>query len=232
MARSAPREVRISKGEFSDRGDETIGGGKDSENTTEVVLRGDGRAVRVKREGDKVISAVFAETGKPVASEGWKVRYETNADRKARFMRRNPGEKSAPDYVPRAVIYQTRFSGLLQGDLGRSMVYNDPVHEMIFSRMPIAVYFGLLTAFLTYAVCLPLGVLKALETPDLHRLRHLGADFPRLLDPRFRARRDPAGPPRRAHEPVPALRPDQPGFRRTRHVRARSRTSRTTRCCR
>ncbi len=159
----APREVRISKGEFTDRGEETIGGGTDSETTTDVVLRGDGRAVRVKREGDAVVSAVFTESGKPVDAEGWKVRYETNADRKERFMRRNPGEKSAPDYVPRAVIYQTRVSGLLEGDLGRSMVYNDPVHEMILARMPIAMYFGLLTAFLTYAVCLPLGVLKALK---------------------------------------------------------------------
>jgi len=61
------------------------------------------------------------------------------------------------------VIYQTRLSGLLQGDLGRSTVYNDPVHEMILARMPIAAYFGLLTALITYAVCLPLGVLKALK---------------------------------------------------------------------
>ena len=158
-----PREVSISKGEFADRGDETIGGELDSANTTEVVLRGDGRAVHVTRDGDQVISAVFAGTEQSVAEEGWKVRYETNADRKARFMRRNPGEETTPDYVPRAVIYQTRLSGLLVGDLGRSMVYNDPVHEMILARMPIAVYFGLLTAFLTYAVCLPLGVVKALK---------------------------------------------------------------------
>ena len=158
-----PREVSISKGEFTDRSDETIGGGGDSATTTEVVLRGDGRAVLVKRAGEGIASAVFAETGKPVASEGWKVRYETNEDRKARFMRRNPGEQSAPDYVPRAVIYQTRLSGLIEGNLGRSMVYNDPVREMILARMPIAMYFGFLTAFLTYAVCLPLGVLKALK---------------------------------------------------------------------
>jgi microcin C transport system permease protein len=159
----APREVRISKGEFTERGDEMIGGTLDPATTTEVVLRGDGRAVRVKRVGEKVESAVFEETGKPVEAEGWKVRYETNEDRQARFKRRNPGDDAAPDYAPRAVIYQTRFAGLLQGNLGRSTVYNDPVDEMIFSRMPIAVYFGLLTAILTYAVCLPLGVLKALK---------------------------------------------------------------------
>ena len=78
-------------------------------------------------------------------------------------MRRNPGNDTKPDYAPRAIVYQTRLSGLLQGDLGRSTVYNDPVHEMILSRMPIAIYFGLLTACITYAVCLPLGVLKALK---------------------------------------------------------------------
>ena len=31
----------------------------------------------------------------------------------------------------------------------------------MFGGMPIAVYFGLLTALITYAVCLPLGVLKS-----------------------------------------------------------------------
>lgn len=158
-----PREVRISKGEFTERGEEMIGGTIDPATTAEVVLRGDGRAVRVTRDGGQVASAVFAESGKPVAADGWNVRYETKEDRQARFKRRNTGNESAPDYVPRVVIYRTRLSGLLQGDLGRSTVYNDPVHEMILERMPIAVYFGLLTAILTYAVCLPLGVVKALK---------------------------------------------------------------------
>ncbi len=158
-----PREVSISKGEFGDRGDEMIGSHIDPETTTEVVLRGDGRTVRVTRSGESLVSAVFADTAKPVAAEGWKVRYETNRDRQQRFARRNAGHDALPDYAPRAVIYRTRFSGLLQGDLGRSTVYNDPVHEMILARMPIALYFGLLTAIITYAVCLPLGVLKALK---------------------------------------------------------------------
>jgi microcin C transport system permease protein len=158
-----PREVRISKGEFSQRGDETIGGTLDPDTTAEVVLRGDGRAVRVTRSGEKIVSALFASNAQPVQAEGWKVRYESGQDRKERFSRRNPENESVPDYQPRALIFQTRFSGLLQGDLGRSTVYNDPVHEMILSRMPIALYFGLLTAVITYAVCLPLGVLKALK---------------------------------------------------------------------
>lgn len=159
----APREVRISKGEFGGRGDQSIGGVIDQNITAEVVLRGDGRVAHIERAGDRVASARFAETKGEISGEGWKVRLETSADRQARFKRRNPGNASVPEYVPRAVVYQTRFSGLLQGDLGRSTVYNDPVHEMIFQRMPIAVYFGLLTALITYGVSLPLGVLKALK---------------------------------------------------------------------
>jgi microcin C transport system permease protein len=159
----APREVRISKAEFGIPGDESIAEKIDPATTTEVVLRSDGRSVRVKQSGGKIASAVFKKTAEPLPADIWKIRYETKEDRQERFLRRNSGSESVPDYAPRAVIYQTRFSGVLQGDLGRSTVYNDPVHEMILSRMPIALYFGLLTAIITYAVCLPLGILKALK---------------------------------------------------------------------
>ena len=158
-----PKEARISKGEYGDRGDETIGSEVDSSTTAEVVLRGDGRAVLVKRLNDAVASAVFKETGKEISADGWKVRYETEKDRQARYQRRSSDKETLPSYLPRAVVYQTRFSGILQGDLGRSTAFNDPVGEMILARMPVALYFGLLTAIITYAVCLPLGVLKALK---------------------------------------------------------------------
>lgn len=164
-----PREVRISKGEYGARGDEVIGSAIDPDTTAEVVLSGDGRVVLVKRKNtpneadDGILSAVFADSQTAVTDAGWKIRYESQSDRQARYQRRNSDSQSPPAYNPRAVIYQTRLSGLLQGDLGRSTVYNDPVHEMILTRMPVAVYFGLLTAIITYAVCLPLGVLKALK---------------------------------------------------------------------
>ena len=159
----APRESRISKGDYGSLGEDTIGGGVDMDTTAVIVLRGDGRLVHVKRAGDKVLSAVFAETGKPIVEEGWKVRYETETNRKQRYIRRNSDTGNVPSYPPRAVVYQTRFAGVLQGDFGRSTVYNDPVDEMILARMPVATYFGLLTALITYAVCLPLGSLKALK---------------------------------------------------------------------
>jgi microcin C transport system permease protein len=158
-----PREVRISKAEYGDQGDEKIGGGIDAATTAEVVLKGDGRAVLVKRNGDQVTSAVFKQSGQSIETEGWKVRYETEHDRQLRYQRRNTGRENLPTYLPRAVVYQSHFSGLLQGDLRRSTIYNDPVGEMILSRVPVAAYFGLLTAFIVYAICLPLGVVKALK---------------------------------------------------------------------
>jgi len=158
-----PKETNISKGEFGALDDESIGGGIDPDNTAIIVLRGDGRMVHVLRNGDAVASAVFAKSAKPITADGWKVRYETEKVRQERYSQRNTSSDKPPSYAPRAVAYQTRFDGLLQGNLGRSTSYNEPVGQMILARMPIAVYFGLLTALLTYAVCLPLGVLKALK---------------------------------------------------------------------
>lgn len=50
-----------------------------------------------------------------------------------------------------------------QGDLGTSYRYNEPVWDLIASRFPISLYYGLITLFFTYAVCIPLGVLKAIK---------------------------------------------------------------------
>ncbi len=86
-----PREVRISKGDYGVRTDEMIGGDLDAEKIAPVVLRGDGRMVHVTRSGDEIVSAVFADTGKPVATEKWKVRYESEAARQERYLRRNAG---------------------------------------------------------------------------------------------------------------------------------------------
>lgn len=159
-----PREIRISKGEFGKRGDADIGGSEANANdVATIILRGDGRLVRVAKQGGKITSATYKNGGSSIAEDGWKTRYEDEEARQKRFQRRNPESADLPTYLPRVVAYKTRFSGLLQGNLGRSTVYNDPVWEMILARVPVAAYFGLLTAFFTYAISLPLGVLKALK---------------------------------------------------------------------
>ncbi len=52
---------------------------------------------------------------------------------------------------------------VVQGDLGRSTRYHDPVWEMIAERIPISLYFGILSLILIYGICIPLGVAKAVR---------------------------------------------------------------------
>ncbi len=52
---------------------------------------------------------------------------------------------------------------VLKGDLGRSTRYYDPVWSMIRERIPISLYFGLLTLIIVYGVCIPLGIAKAIR---------------------------------------------------------------------
>ena len=59
--------------------------------------------------------------------------------------------------------YVSWLGKVLQGDLGVSTRYHDPVWEMIRTRIPISLYFGLITMFFTYGVCIPLGIVKAIR---------------------------------------------------------------------
>ena len=49
---------------------------------------------------------------------------------------------------------------LLRGDFGKSYVYHAPVLEVILSKMPVSLFFGLTSFFLSYLVSVPLGVMK------------------------------------------------------------------------
>ncbi len=64
---------------------------------------------------------------------------------------------------PVIVSYFLWLGKVLTGDLGVSTRYYDPVWEMIRDRIPISLYFGILTLILTYGVCIPLGVAKAIR---------------------------------------------------------------------
>ena len=50
-----------------------------------------------------------------------------------------------------------------QGDLGSSYRYNEPVLDVISDRFPVSLYYGLMTLVITYLVCIPLGVVKAIK---------------------------------------------------------------------
>lgn len=64
---------------------------------------------------------------------------------------------------PWPVAYWNWLVRVCQGDLGTSFRYSKPVWDLIEARLPISTYFGLMTLILSYGVCIPLGVLKALK---------------------------------------------------------------------
>jgi microcin C transport system permease protein len=64
---------------------------------------------------------------------------------------------------PILVSYGQWLWRICQFDLGTSTRYADPVTEMILDRLPVSIYFGVTSMILTYLVCLPLGILKAIK---------------------------------------------------------------------
>lgn len=64
---------------------------------------------------------------------------------------------------PVLVSYWLWLKKVLQLDLGNSTRYNDPVWEIIKDRFPISIFYGIATLVITYAVCIPLGIIKAIK---------------------------------------------------------------------
>ncbi len=64
---------------------------------------------------------------------------------------------------PILASYADWVTKVLKGDLGSSYRYNEPVWDVIQSRFPVSLYYGLVTLVITYLVCIPLGVLKAIK---------------------------------------------------------------------
>ncbi len=153
-----PRAVEIAKAEFNDSGVAII---------TIASSSGNAVALEVTREGD--VPQYLAPEW--LVDEGWKVKLESPQARAARLARRrhitDEEEIAALARTPacrrwRAVASRRAFQGVLQGNLGLSYKYNEPVTRMMMDRLPVSLYFGLLGAFITYVVSIPLGVLKAL----------------------------------------------------------------------
>ena len=63
----------------------------------------------------------------------------------------------------RAVLYRAQRDGLLQGSLGDSERYGDPVISMVRKRMPISLFYGVISMILIYGICIPLGIVKAIK---------------------------------------------------------------------
>ncbi len=52
-------------------------------------------------------------------------------------------------------------------DFGQSFTYEEPVIDVILSKFPVSLQFGIASLLLTYIVCIPLGVMKATRAGKL-----------------------------------------------------------------
>jgi microcin C transport system permease protein len=64
---------------------------------------------------------------------------------------------------PIHVRYATWMWNMLHLDLGKSWIHREPVWDVIKSRFPISLFLGLTGFLLSYLICIPLGVWKAVR---------------------------------------------------------------------
>lgn len=137
-----------------------------------ITMPGEGGQIRIleiRREG---YAARFLEP-EWFRQGGWELRLEAPEDRARAWARRRhvTDETAIAEKAKlmrwRAVVYRKAYDGLLQGSLGRSYKYNEPVAQMIGQRLPVSLYFGVLGALVAYMASIPLGVAKALTHKSL-----------------------------------------------------------------
>jgi microcin C transport system permease protein len=64
---------------------------------------------------------------------------------------------------PIHVRYVIWLGKILTGDFGESYIYSEPVLDIIVARFPISLAFGLSGFLMSYLVCIPLGIYKAIK---------------------------------------------------------------------
>ena len=64
---------------------------------------------------------------------------------------------------PPIVSYVIWLGKVVRFDLGTSTRYNRPVWDIIRTRLPISIFYGVATLILTYGICVPLGMVKAIK---------------------------------------------------------------------
>ncbi len=105
---------------------------------------GRGQYMTLRLDGERVV--VLDESGE--VSKVWKAAIDP--------------EGSKDDQIL-TTLFQTEYSGILTGNLGTSYTYDQPVTEVMAPRFKISIFFGLTGMLLTYLVCIPLGIRKALN---------------------------------------------------------------------
>lgn len=64
---------------------------------------------------------------------------------------------------PVHVRYWIWLKNIARFDFGNSFTYDEPVIDVIASKFPVSLQFGIASLILTYLVCIPLGIMKAIR---------------------------------------------------------------------
>src|SRR5690606_18146825 len=64
---------------------------------------------------------------------------------------------------PVHIRYVRWLGKIVRLDMGRSYSYGEPAWDVIKSKFPVSLFFGVTSFLLSYLVCIPLGLYKALK---------------------------------------------------------------------
>lgn len=64
---------------------------------------------------------------------------------------------------PVHIRYLKWLGNIIRFDFGHSFAYNEPVWDVMKTRFPISLFFGLTAFLISYSICIPLGIKKAMK---------------------------------------------------------------------
>ncbi|MGI9228412.1 MAG: ABC transporter permease subunit, partial [Gammaproteobacteria bacterium] len=64
---------------------------------------------------------------------------------------------------PVVISYLHWLADVARLNLGTSTRYSEPVWQTIRERLPVSIFYGVMTLIITYSVCIPLGIVKAIR---------------------------------------------------------------------
>ena len=166
----APGQTEMTTHRFS--GAKSVKDYQDTSVEARLVVFGSGQTIVVEVDANdptKIISTKYLKSDGRPEDDGWNFIVQTPDDRKDAAARRydTTADEVATVYDYRVKVFKTRFNGVLQGSFGKSVKYEDYVIDMILDRVPIALYFGILSSFIIYGVCIPLGIIKGIRHRSL-----------------------------------------------------------------
>ncbi len=65
---------------------------------------------------------------------------------------------------PLHIRYVIWLKNLATLDFGESFTYEEPVIDVVMSKLPVSIQFGLVSFIMSYLICIPLGVIKAVKS--------------------------------------------------------------------